>query len=164
MYQHNMSLNVKCFHLWNSLKQKTGVTDVCVLVRSVVIMAVTTRFTIFWDAIPCSPVDMYQYVQMASRNLLLLSSGKKTVATHSSKMSVPTYQSTSCHTPEDILFLYISDTTVHDIWHIMLFCAVQIYQWKNYDLYLRWSDMQFTSYVVSVDKTKVLQTQRQHNK
>jgi len=31
-------------------------------------------------------------------------------------------------------FLYTSDRTVHDIGHIMLFCAVQLYQWKNYDL------------------------------
>ena len=106
MYQHNTSLNVKCFHLWNFLKQKIGVRELYVLVRSAVIMAVTTRFTIFWDAIPCSPVDMYQFVQMALRNLLPLSLGKKTVATGSSKMSVPTYQTTSCHTPEDIPFLY----------------------------------------------------------
>jgi len=50
MYQHTTSLNMKCFHSWNFLKQKIGVTDLCVLVRSVVIMAVTMRFTIFWDA------------------------------------------------------------------------------------------------------------------
>ena len=164
MYQHNMSLNVKCFHLWNFLKQKNRCYR---LTCTCAICGYYGSDHEVHHLLRSNTTQSSRYVSIRTRGFeeLTVLVFREEDCGYRFIQNVCTYlpdyklSYTKRHT-----LLYISDRTVHDIGHITLFCTVQLYQWKNYSLYLRWSNNHFTFYVVSVDKTQVLHTQRQHDK